>query len=320
MGNHVEGTAQIIGNFNLFTKNQASAIGVLGSYNSVTQNSVVTSEYSDVGIELASGDHNVFYDNTVGYSMGAGISIGYGMVIDYHGIGGGSYNIFAGNTIDDAHLWGALLGNGSYNVFYGNLVENCGGLGHDGYGLAMGGTEYKMENNLVFYNSFMNNYKNFGGNWQVIGANVFDNGSVGNYWDDYLTVYPNASAVGNTGTGNMPDSVYGDSMDNHPLLNKPEVSAVVPSLPAPWSTLLSSALTAYASLSASQSPSLTTPNITIQPTGTDNPDGGNQSEPQQGVPETTFYAVVVCVVVVSVVAAISIRWKKRVEVSLASSL
>lgn len=313
MSNHIESTAQIVGNFNLFTKNYASAIGVLGSYNSITQNSVVTGEYGDVGIELASGDHNVFYDNTIGYSMGAGISIAYGLLIDYHGIGGGSYNIFAGNTVSGAHLWGALLGNGSYNVFYGNLVENCGGLGHDGYGLALGGTEFKAENNLIFYNSFVNNSKNFGGNWQVIGSNVFDNGSVGNYWDDYLTVYPNATEVGNTGTGNTPYLVYGDDMDNHPLLNKPEVSDAIPQLPAPWSTLLSSTLTVDASLSAPQSPSPTTPNTTIQPTGTGNPNGGNQSEPQQGVPETTIYAMVTGLISATVVAVISLRWKKRVE-------
>ena len=245
--------------------------------------------------------------------MGAGISIVYGMMIDYHGIGGGSYNIFAGNTISGAHLWGALLGNGSYNVFYGNLVENCGGLGHDGYGLAMGGTEYKVENNLVFYNSFVNNSKNFGGNWQVIGSNVFDDGSVGNYWDDYLTMYPNATAAGNTGTGNTPYLVYGDYMDNHPLLNEPDVSSAVPPLPAPWSTLLSSTLIAEVSLSSSQNPSLTTPNTTIQPTETGNPNSGDQSEPHQGIPEITFYAIVTGMVAVTVVAVISLRWKKRVE-------
>ena len=318
IGNHAEGTAQIMGDFNLLIKNYASAIGVLGSYNSVTQNTVVTSESGDVCIELASGDHNVFSGNTVGYSMGAGLSIGYGLVIDYHGIGGGSYNIFAGNTVSGAHLWGALLGNGSYNVFYGNLVEDCGGLGHDGYGLAMGGTEYIVENNLVFYNSFVNNSKNFGGNWQVMGSNVFDNGSVGNYWDDYLTVYPNATAVGNSGTGNMPYLVYGDSMDNHPLLNKPEVSTVILSLPAPWSTLLSSTLTVYASLSASQNP--TTPNTTVQPTEPSNPEVGNQSEPQHDVPETSIYAIVAGVVAVSAVAVVSLIWRKRVEVSLKSPL
>ena len=102
-----------------------------------------------------------------------------------------SYNIFAGNKIEEAGLWGILMGSGSYNVFYGNLIANNGGLGHDGYGLALGEEDSESAtNNLFFGNIFMNNSKNFGTNWQVIGSNSFDNGKEGNYWDDYFAKYP----------------------------------------------------------------------------------------------------------------------------------
>jgi hypothetical protein len=109
MSNQIGSTVQITGDFNLITENNVSAIGLIGSHNAVTKNSVVTGEDGDVGIELANGDYNIFYDNTVGYDMGAGIAVGYGLVIDYHGVGGGSYNIFAGNTVYGAHLWASYL-------------------------------------------------------------------------------------------------------------------------------------------------------------------------------------------------------------------
>jgi parallel beta-helix repeat protein len=212
--NHIGSTLRVSGDFNLITNNSAQTIGFLGSHNAVIQNSIVTVQSQGVGIELANGDYNMIYDNTLGNDMGAGIAVGYGGVIDYRGIGGGSNNIFAGNIVNGAHLWGILLGNGSYNVFYGNLIENSGGLGHDGFGLALGGTVTKAENNLFFYNAFVNNAHNFGGNWQVIGSNSFENGSKGNYWDDYLTKYPNATEINNSGIGDTPYSVYGNNFDN----------------------------------------------------------------------------------------------------------
>jgi len=133
------------------------------------------------------------------------------------------------------------MGEGSYNVFFGNIVKNTGmGTGHDGYGLALGGTHLVAENNLFLRNIFVNNSKNFGTNWAVEGTNSFDDGKEGNYWDDYLTMYPNASEVGQSGTGDTPYLLVDMNVDNHPLLNQPNVSDKVPTLPEPWSSLLSS--------------------------------------------------------------------------------
>jgi len=152
-----------------------------------------------------------------------------------------SYNLFAGNKIENCGLWGILMGEGSYNVFFGNIVENIGvGIEHDGYGLALGGNHLVADNNLFLRNIFVNNSKNFGTNWPVEGANSFDDEKEGNYWDNYLTMYPKASEVGQSGTGNTPYLLVGMNVDNHPLLNQPNVSDKVPTLPEPWSSLLSS--------------------------------------------------------------------------------
>ena len=149
---------------------------------------------------------------------------------------GGSYNVFAGNIVEGAKLWGVLLGKGNYNVFYGNLIANNGGLGHDGYGLAIGGNHLEVNNNLFYQNIFINNSKNFATNWEVIGSNFFDNGTIGNYWDDYLTKYPDATQIGNSGIGNTPYLVYGNISDNFPLLTKPNI----PPIDVPIQSLLNS--------------------------------------------------------------------------------
>jgi nitrous oxidase accessory protein len=226
----------ITGSFNFITGNNAGSMVLVGSENTVTGNFLNVNMFnggnSNSGINL-SGNYNIISNNT---EIGNVEGIGVGDAVNADA----SYNIFAGNIVEDAGLWGILMGHGSYNVFYGNLIANSGGLGHDGYGLALGEEDIESAtNNLFFGNIFMNNSKNFGTNWQVIGSNSFDNGKEGNYWDDYLTKYPNATEVDGSGIGNTTYLVYGNVTDNYPLMNTPNVSAAVPTLPSPWSSLLS---------------------------------------------------------------------------------
>ena len=234
--------AIVVGDYNLISGNDVPTIGISGDKNIVTGNSVIwntSNGAGSVGIELTNANYNVVSNNTES-GNNVGIEISNGLIF-FPSKNGGSYNIFAGNTVQGAVLWGILMGNGDYNVFFGNLVANCGGAGHDGYGLALGEENVESAtNNLFFGNIFMNNSKNFGTNWQVLGSNSFDDGKEGNYWDDYSTKYPNATEVDNSGIGNTPYLVYGNVNDNYPLMNKPNVSNAVPTLPSPWSSLLSS--------------------------------------------------------------------------------
>ncbi len=46
----------------------------------------------------------------------------------------------------------------------------------------------------------------------------WDNGSIGNYWGDYLTKYPNASEIGNTGIGNISYVINPTNIDFYPLM------------------------------------------------------------------------------------------------------
>jgi hypothetical protein len=60
----------------------------------------------------------------------------------------------------------------------------------------------------------------------VFSANTWDNGSIGNYWSDYLTRYPNASEIGSTGIGDTPYVLDGQNVDRYPLMYPWDAPAV----------------------------------------------------------------------------------------------
>ena len=212
----------VTGYDNIITKNNAGTLTLINANNNIATNNSFTKEQGGGEISLVNADYNTFNKNIVVTDLTCALAFAYPENK------GGSHNLFTSNTIEGAKLWGILLGLGDYNVFYGNIIANNGGLGHDGYGLAMGGNHREVNNNLFYGNIFMNNSKNFGTNWEVVGSNSFDNGSIGNYWDDYLTKYPNAVEIGNTGIGNIPYQIYGNVSDNYPLLKKPDLQIDAP--------------------------------------------------------------------------------------------
>ena len=61
----------------------------------------------------------------------------------------------------------------------------------------------------------------------------WDNGSVGNYWSDYLTKYPNASEIGNSGIGDKSYVIDSDNVDRYPLVYPYDIEndVLVTSLP-----------------------------------------------------------------------------------------
>jgi hypothetical protein len=63
--------------------------------------------------------------------------------------------------------------------------------------------------------------------------NFWDNGSVGNYWSDYLAKYPNASEIGNTGIGDTPYVIDEDNIDYHPLMCPYDIESDAIAFPPP---------------------------------------------------------------------------------------
>jgi parallel beta-helix repeat protein len=55
----------------------------------------------------------------------------------------------------------------------------------------------------------------------------WDNGTVGNYWSDYQTIYPNATEIDASGTGDTAYVIDESNADYHPLIN--QINEVIPS-------------------------------------------------------------------------------------------
>jgi hypothetical protein len=71
-------------------------------------------------------------------------------------------------------------------------------------------------NATIFENNFL--YQNCVEVYPPDKAVLWDNGSIGNCWSDYLEKYPNASEVGNTGVGDTPYVIDANNVDNYPLM------------------------------------------------------------------------------------------------------
>lgn len=189
-----------------------------GSYNIISGNSFYR-------IFLEHSDSNIIYNNTLSC-----IWIGfYGHTC--------SNNTISGNTLDGGYIWGILMGAGSYNVFHDNLICNYTGS-HDGYGIAIGGNHFVAEHNTFYRNILMNNNRNVGANWEILGAgNFWDNGKVGNYWDDYTGIDSDGDGIGDVPyivkgckwddtAGGHVEFVFGQ--DNYPLLEP----TIIPEFPS----------------------------------------------------------------------------------------
>ena len=110
---------------------------------------------------------------------------------------------------------GIGLYSSSKNIISGNSITN----NYRGIHL------FKSSNNIIHHNNFINNARQIddlplGSNSARLSVNVWDDGypSGGNYWDDYLTRYPDAKEIDGSGIGDTPYILYERNQDNYPLL------------------------------------------------------------------------------------------------------
>ena len=109
------------------------------------------------------------------------------------------------------------------DTFIGNYVADC----------AIGFNIWWTANHTLMRNTIENCVIgitiSFGGSGNVITENNILNSSVfvmfspdntvdGNYWSDYLTRYPNATEIGDSGVWDTPYEVRDSLTDNHPLV------------------------------------------------------------------------------------------------------
>lgn len=109
-------------------------------------------------------------------------------------------NSFSGNDIG-MHVKGS-----KFNLFYNNLyIGNRIGLD-----FCCGGSD-----NTLYQNTFMNSQETHVTGYPI---NQFDNGSIGNFWDDYAGVDENNDGIGDT-VYNVTAPTYGhQNVDRYPLM------------------------------------------------------------------------------------------------------
>ena len=121
-----------------------------------------------------------------------------------------SYNsIISGNMISD-NSYGIRVKGSKNNKFFGNVVIT------NKYGMLFC---CGSKNNVIYYNIFKQNSVY---NARDDISNQWDNGSVGNYWDDYIEKHPDAIQI--NGIWDTPYNITaGDNIDRFPLVNSVDI-------------------------------------------------------------------------------------------------
>ncbi|MCK5636537.1 MAG: right-handed parallel beta-helix repeat-containing protein, partial [Thermoplasmatales archaeon] len=160
------------------------------SYNVIKNNTIYENDIS--GIIIHSGNTNTIAKNDID------TNIYYGVHVD-----DSSHNIINDNNFT-TNTVGVYLGASSSDC----LITNCTFKNSLSFGLS---TASGSVNNMIFNNSFRTNTV---GNAKENGNNRWDNGSLGNYWDDFYG--PDPENINNT----IGDEAYiytkGGVSDNHP--------------------------------------------------------------------------------------------------------
>ncbi|MFX1497299.1 MAG: nitrous oxide reductase family maturation protein NosD [Promethearchaeota archaeon] len=151
-----------------------------GSDNNIVKDNLVSQSYRGITIYRYSS-YNTIYNNNLSnsYSNGIHIEESQSNIVQN--------NIISNNNGDGVRFESWIVVDNTNNVIYKNLIE-----GNKGKGVSI--DKYSF-NNLICENSFINNTINA----EDKGINnQWDNGTIGNYWDDYIGVDANDDGIGDT--------------------------------------------------------------------------------------------------------------------------
>jgi hypothetical protein len=194
-----------------------NGVNVEGQSNLVIGNQI--SDCGGSGVELSGSVNNV-NANTIDCNDGVCITVnGDSNTIDRNLLISGTFDVWVygnSNNVIDNTITGGSHGIIFYDPATANTVDKNDIINnYEGIGL-------NEQVNTFYLNNLVNNTYNvrlhiFSDPVAPYSINVFDNGSIGNYWSDYTTKYPNAKEIGNTGIYNTPYVIDGNITDNYPL-------------------------------------------------------------------------------------------------------
>jgi parallel beta-helix repeat protein len=158
---------------NIAVSNTSEGINLRGKTknNNITQNTIFNNKkgiYSSFGSENNISANNIFSNSE------------YGIYISLDS----NNNLISGNKIYDNAVGFRLKGSKFNNVFKNEFNNNS----NRGLYICCG-----AKNNIIYYNSFIKNFEHV--DYAVSYENYFYKDGFGNYWDDYLERYPNATQL-----------------------------------------------------------------------------------------------------------------------------
>ena len=180
---------------NSLSANSRGAIEVSGVRMDIKENNLTSNPESSINV-FGSSDLVNTWNNRIENSK-AGISLS----------DGGRQSV-GGNIITNCSDYGISFFNQtgtSSIVFKNNITDNTVGI------------SFSQSEASFYRNNFIDN-----GRQVVIGisdkVNYWDSGSGGNYWSDYVTMYPDAVEVDSTGIWNAPYFIDANNLDRFPLV------------------------------------------------------------------------------------------------------
>jgi|SRR5271157_440436 len=222
-------------NNNVLSGNNAtnSGYGIM-LYNSADNtllgnNASANNQYGiSVGIYLDSASYSTLSGNNVKANNEYGIHLvsSSNCTLSGNNVASNPYGIYLDSSSDNNVLSGNDLLNNRYGIGLTSYSDNNALSGNNVtannvYGIVLSNSS----NNSIFHNNFVNNTN------QVLTdgfANIWNNGSMGNYWGDYLATYPNATQVDSSGVWNTPYVIDANNTDYYPLT----VQYAIPEFPS----------------------------------------------------------------------------------------
>jgi parallel beta-helix repeat protein len=208
---------------NVISKNSVAANTEDGIYLSGPRNTTIdgntVANNTENGIIFFESQNNRIVNNAI-TGNGNGIKLWFGA----------NNNNASGNYIAKNAI-GILIDDSFDNRIIRNMITE-----NSDWGMQLTGSQ---NNNVIYHNSFVDNNGGEGlqvsipGIWSMDGmkdggGNVWDNGTAGNYWRDYLTRYPNATEIDGTGVGDTRFYINPNNYDRYPLMEP----ATIPEFPS----------------------------------------------------------------------------------------